>query len=78
MGLGEAAVAAAAVAAVVAALAASSDLGVGGGGGGKIKRLEGAVRLEASLLPSLVLPPAPSHPNTLSPRSAAVPGMRTN
>lgn len=59
-----------AAAAAAAALAASSELGVGGGGGGKIKRVEGAVRLEAGQEISFRVSsshPPPSNPNTLSP-----------
>lgn len=72
MGLGEAVAAAAAVA---SALAVSSELGVGGDGGGKIKRVEGAVRLEASqkIFRIRVLAPAPlqsKHPRPLAPGRA--------
>lgn len=77
VGLG-AAVAAAAAAA--AALAASSELDVGGGGGGKIKRVQGAVRLEVSqkiFRVSSSFPPL-TNPNIHGPLLRAAPGMRTN
>ena len=79
VGLG-AAVAAAAAAAAAAALAASSELDVGGGGGGKIKRVQGAVRLEISqkiFRVSSSFPPL-TNPNIHGPLLRAAPGMRTN
>ena len=78
VGLGAAVAAAAAAAA--AALAASSELDVGGGGGGKIKRVQGAVRLEISqkiFRVSSSFPPL-TNPNIHSPLLRAAPGMRTN
>ena len=68
------------MAAAAAALAASSELDVGGGGGGKIKRVQGAVRLEVSqkiFRVSSSFPP-PTNPNILGPLLRSAPGMRTN
>ena len=69
------------MAAAAAAVAASSELDVGGGGGGKIKRVQGAVRLEVSQKISFRVSssfPPPTNPNIHGPLLRAAPGMRTN
>ena len=61
------------MAAAAAALAASSELDVGGGGGGKIKRVQGAVRLEVRRSSESRLP---SHPPPTQTSSAPCSGPR--